>query len=95
MDAEPDPLLSEEKQAHWSRTNASIEWVKCSEEFFEFPDEIEKVLEEDFFQNPSLYTKKVLGCLGMVSLIHNETNFPSPEEILNLVRAFHSIENSA
>lgn len=86
MNAASNALLGAKTPDPWSRTIAAIEWAERTGNLFEFSDEIEKALEEDYFQNPFLYTENVLGALGAhYQISQNAIGIP-PEHILTFVR---------
>lgn len=93
MNAASDSPLGGETPAPWSRTIAAIEWAERSKNLFEFSDEIEKALEEDYFQSPSFYTEDVLDALAgcHVLILSNDITGVSPELIISFV---HSVPQS-
>lgn len=71
----------------WSRTKASIEWAVRSKDLFEFSNEVEQALEEDYYQNPSLYTQEVLGALNGFHIVTGGASDIEPALVLSFVRS--------
>lgn len=80
------PIPSPHGAIPWTRTSASINFCERTNKLFEFPDDVEIALEEDYFQNPEIYSDSVIRGLAFIKLLH-PTGAPFfPEEVLQLVR---------
>lgn len=64
------------------KTELLIEYADLSRDF-EFPEEIEAAIEEDFVENPDLYDLHTIKIIATYLLICPETK---PSEVLKLAR---------
>lgn len=65
-----------------SDTNLRIEYVEYSWKY-DFPEEIELALENDYVKNNHLYDKNTLGCIAVILLISPDIG---GSQLIKLVR---------
>lgn len=87
MDTVSDSLPSSTLPKTWSKTIASIEWSDRTKNLFEFSNEIETALAQDYFQNPSLYTEEALARLRAFYMVAGKAEGTPPEFLLSMVRS--------
>lgn len=65
-----------------SDTQLRLQYVDLSYDY-DFPEALEKKLEDDYVINPHRYTKKTFDCISMYLLIYPDVKF---EDLVNLFK---------